>query len=134
MADPERELVIRTSQSGWFKQLAKAYKDRTPVTVIDDAEVGIDFSVQSLLDVGISAGLSQREWMAVLASLGLSIVGVWMVAAALWDPEPTSKLALLVAAGAIAVIGGGFSAISVLTKQRPPSVEVGRAGIKIRWV
>jgi len=71
--------------------------------------------------------------MAVLVSLGLSAVGVWMIAAALADPEPTSKLALLVAAGAISVIGGGFSAIRVLTRERPPSIEVGRSGIKVCW-
>ena len=56
-----------------------------------------------------------------------------MIAAALADPEPTSKLALLVAAGAISVIGGGFSAIRVLTRERPPSIEVGRSGIKVCW-
>lgn len=92
MADSDKELIIRTSQPAWFKQLVKAYKDRTRVTVVDDADIGIDLSVQSLLDVGIKAGLSRREWMAVLVSLGLSAVGVWMILAALADPEPTSKL------------------------------------------
>lgn len=127
------ELVIRTSARGWLGDLAKAYKERRPVTVIDDATLGIDPSVESLFDMGRKARLSVREWMAVLMSLGLFGAGVWMIAAALADPEPTSKLALLVAAGAICVIGGGFSAIRILTKHRPPSVEVGRAGIKIRW-
>lgn len=133
MTEQIPDLVIRTSEPEWFSRLAKVYKERRPVTVVDDANVGIDLSAQSLLEIGLKARLSRREWMAVLVSLGLSAVGVWMIAAALADPEPTSKLALLVAAGAISLIGGGFSAIRVLTKERPPSVEVGRSGIKVRW-
>ena len=131
--DGEQELTIKTSKPGWLARLAKAYKDRRPVTVVDDAEVGIDPSSQTILDMGKRAGISYQEWVAVLVSLGLTGIGVWMVVAAVLDPEPTSKLWLLVGGGTVCVLGGGFSAIRVLTKSRPPSVEFGPGGIRIRW-
>lgn len=133
MSDEPNGSVIRTSQSGWLTHLAKAYKEHHSVTVIDGAKVGIDPSVHSLLAMGLKAGLSQGERMSVLFSLGPSVAGVWMIWAALADPDPTSKLALLVAAGAIALIGSGSSGIRILTRKRPPSIEVGRSGIKIHW-
>ena len=132
-AESSEELTIRTSKPGWLARLAKAYKDRRSVTVVDDAEVGIDPSSQTLLEMGKRTGLSYQEWVAVLISLGLTGIGVWMVVAAILDPEPTSKLWLLVAGGTVCVLGGGFSAIRTLTKTRPPSVDFGPGGIRIRW-
>src|SRR5947199_9978317 len=110
---PPAELVIRTSQRGWLSDLAKAYKERRPVTVIDDAGLGIDPSLESLLEMGHKAGLSVRVGMGVLMSLGMFGAGVWMIAAALADPEPRSKLALLVHAGATCVVGDGRPASSM---------------------
>ena len=48
---------------------------------------------------GRSAKLSRREWTAVLISAGMSVFGAAMVILAFVDPDPTSKLGLLVGSG-----------------------------------
>ena len=128
-----KEITIRTSERGWLQTLTKAYRDKQPILIVDDAGVGIDPSVQSLLDMGRKSGLAKNEWAGILLSLGMSGFGVWMVVAAILDPEPTSKLGLLVSGGAILVFSGGFSAIRILTNRRPPSVEITTLGIRIGW-
>jgi len=128
------QLTIRTSQKGWLAELAKAYKDQTPALIIDDANVGIDPSTQTLFDMGRKAKLSTAEIAAVCISCGMSIAGVGMVILAFCDPEPTSKLGLLVVGGAVLTLTGGLSAIYILTKKKPPNISVGPDGIKVDWV
>ena len=125
--------IIKTSQKGWLEELAKAYKDKLPVTVIDDAEVGIDPSNDSIFDMGRKADLSSAEITAVCVAIGMSAAGIGMVLLAFFDPEPTTKLGLLIAGGATLILTGGFSALYVLTKQKPPKVKVGPNGIEIDW-
>jgi hypothetical protein len=135
---PERdigggELNVRTSEKGWFGKIAKAYRERTPIFIVDDARVGIDPATDSLVSMGLKAGLSPAEWMAVGVSIGISAAGLAMVVLAFLDPEPTSKLGLLVGGGAVCVMTGGFSAVRILTKLRPPNIEVSTRGIRISW-
>lgn len=127
------QLTIRTSHKGWLTELAKAYKDQTPALVIDDANVGIDPSTHTLFDMGRKAELSTAEITAVCVSCGMSIAGIGMVLLAFYDPEPTTKLGLLVASGAVLALTGGFSAIYILTKKKPPNIKVGKNGIEIAW-
>jgi hypothetical protein len=130
---PEPGSTIRTSEPGWLGRLARAYRDRTPVQLIDDAKVGIDPQNQTLLDMGRSARLSAAEWAAVGVSVGLSAAGVAFVVLAFLDPEPTSKLGLLVGGGALCALTGGVSAIAILTRRTPPTIEVDGKGFRIRW-
>ncbi|HTP59976.1 MAG TPA: hypothetical protein VMM82_13725 [Spirochaetia bacterium] len=125
--------TIRTSQPGWFERLAKAYRDRQPVLLVDDGRVGIDPKSQSLVSMGIKAGLSVADWTAVGVAVGVSAAGMIMVGLAFLDPEPTSKLGLLVGGGAACVLTGGMTAVAVLTRRRPPTIEAGPAGFKISW-
>ena len=125
--------LIRTSEDKWFEKLAKVYKDRKPIRLVDDANVGIDPARQTLLGMGKQAGLAKSQWGGVLVALGMTGVGVWMIVAAIIDPEPTSKLSLLIAGGTACVLGGGFTAIRILTKLHPPSVTVSKRGIIIKW-
>jgi len=127
------DLTIRTSEPGWLAQLAKAYRNRDQVVIIDDANAGIDPSSQSLLDMGLKTGLSRKEWTAVLIAGGMTLFGAAVIILAILDPDPTSKLGLLVASGAVLTLGGGFSAIRILTKHKPPKVRVSRNGIEIEW-
>ena len=113
--------------------LARAYKTRTPVLFVDDAKVGIDPQSQSLLAMGMRAGLSPADWVAVGVSVGISAAGITMVVLAFLDPEPTSKLGLLVGGGAVCVLTGGLTAVGILTQRRPPSIEVSPRGFSIRW-
>ena len=127
------EIQIRTSEQGWFTQLAQAYKQKTPVFLVDDAKVGIDPAVESLVAMGLKAKLTPREWSAVTVAVGLSAAGAAMVILAFLDPEPTSKLGLLVGGGAVCVLTGGLTAVRILTKMRPPNVQIGPGGMKIFW-
>jgi hypothetical protein len=129
----DKEIIIQTSESGWLKQVAKAYRDRHSVVIVDDADIGIDPQNQSLLAMGRQAGLGRQEWASVLISLGMSGAGLWMVITAILDPEPTSKLGLLILGGSVLIFSGGFSAIRLLTDQRPPTVEVTQRGIRLSW-
>ena len=127
------ETTIRTSEQGWFQHLVEAYRDRTSILLVDDAHVGIDPSQQSLMAMGLKAGLTRTEWTAVGVALGMSAAGIMMLIMAFFDPEPTSKLGLLVGGGAVCVLTGGVSAIRILTKMRPPNVSLGPSGIQISW-
>ena len=127
------QLIVRTSAPSWLAVLAKAYKEQTPTLIIDDANVGIDPANHSLFDMGRKAELSVAEITAVCIAVGMSFVGVGMVVLAFLDPEPTSKLALLIGAGAVLALTGGLSAIHVLTKKKPPNIRVGKNGFEISW-
>ncbi|MGA2762153.1 MAG: hypothetical protein ABSG17_02200 [Spirochaetia bacterium] len=129
----DSDSTIRTSQPGWFERLAKAYRDRQPVLLVDDARVGIDPQSQSLVAMGIKAGLSVADWAAVGVAVGVSAAGMMMVVLAFLDPEPTSKLGLLVGGGAVCVLTGGLTAVAILTRRRPPTIEMSAAGFKISW-
>jgi hypothetical protein len=131
--ETETDSTIRTSQQGWFQRLAKAYRDRQPILLVDDARVGIDPQSQSLVAMGIKAGLSAADWTAVGVAVGISAAGMVMVVLAFLDPEPTSKLGLLVGGGAVCVLTGGVTAVAVLTRRRPPNIEISPAGFKITW-
>jgi hypothetical protein len=50
------------------------------------------------------------------------------------DPEPTSKLGLLIGGGVTCVLCGGFGAIRILTHLKPPNVRVTAQGIEIAWM
>ena len=127
------DLTIRTSEHGWLAQLAKAYRNRDNIVVIDDAKVGIDPSKQTLLDMGLKTGLSRKEWVAVLIAGGMTLFGAVVIILAILDPDPTSKLGLLIATGGVLTVTGGFSSIRILTNHKPPKVRVSRNGIEIAW-
>ncbi len=131
--DEQGDTTIRTSQPGWFERLVKAYRDRRPLLLVDDARVGIDPRSQTLVAMGLKSGLGVADWTAVGVSLGVSAAGMVMIVLAFLDPEPTSKLGLLVGGGAACVLSGGLSAVAVLSRRKPPTIELGRDGFRIRW-
>ena len=127
------QIIIRTSQSAWLKELSLAYKGKDSILLIDDANVGINPSQQSIFQMGLSAKLSTREIVAVCVALGMTAAGIAMVVLAFVDPEPTSKLGLLVGGGIVIVATGGGSAIYILVRLKPPRVRVGPEGFEITW-
>ena len=130
----EYPLAIRTSSNGWLTSLAKAYKTKTSLMLIDDANIGVDPLRDTLLDMGRKANLSVREWIAVLFSLGMGAVGAYLLVMAIIDPEPFSKISAALAAGTFLVASGGFTAIHSLTGHKPPNVELGpKGGFKISF-
>ena len=58
---------------------------------------------------------------------------MWLVRAAIMDPEPTSKLSLLITGGVVCLAGGGFSAIKILTGECPPNISISSQGMKVGW-
>ena len=131
--DTKEELTVRTSQPHWLKALAVVYKNRQPALIIDDAGLGVDPAGYTLLQMAREVGLSPREIAGVCVALGMSAAGIGMVILAFVDPEPTSKLGLLVGGGVTCVLGGGFGAIRILTHLKPPNVRVTTRGIEIAW-
>jgi len=131
--DESLEKIVRTSDPNWLRTLALLYRARASGVLIDDAGLGINPEDQTLLQMARVSGLSRREIASVSVALGMSGVGVTMVILAFLDPEPTSKLGLLVGGGAVCVLGGGFSAIRILTQHKPPSIRATAKGIEIFW-
>jgi hypothetical protein len=131
--DYAQETMVRTSSPDWLRKLALLYRARLPGVIVDDAALGIRPGDQTLLQMARYSRLSMREIAGVCIALGMSGMGVTMVVLAFVDPEPTSKLGLLVGGGAICVLGGGFSAIRILTSHKPPNIRATAQGIEISW-
>jgi hypothetical protein len=129
----EHPEIVKTSQPRWLDALARNYKDRTPVLLVDDAGIGLDPGSQTLLLMAKQAGLSQREVAGACVAAGMSAVGITMIVLAFVDPEPTSKLGLLVAGGTVCTLYGGFSALRIFTRHTPPNVRLSTDGIEILW-
>jgi len=127
------EQIIRTSDSEWLTSLARMYKKRESGLLIDDGGLGVDPGSDTLWQMAKKADLSRREIAALCVSVGISAAGIAIIVAALIDPEPTSKLTLLVAGGMVGFLTGGFSALRVLTNHKPPDVRVTPRGIEISW-
>jgi hypothetical protein len=131
--DDSREKIVRTSDPGWLRALALLYRARASGVLVDDAGLGIHPEDQTLLQMARISGLSRQEIAGVCVALGMSGAGLTMVVLAFLDPEPTSKLGLLVGGGAVCVLGGGFSAIRILTNHKPPNIRATAKGIEIFW-
>jgi len=124
---------IRTSQPDWLPRLFQSYETREAFQFIDDRGFGVDLT-RSLFVVSLRAGLSLKEWFAVLAALGITGFGAFMVVVAILDPEPISKLGLLIAAGAVLFFTGSVSILKILVGLHPPNVTVSPTnGVVISW-
>lgn len=115
----ENEVVVRTSATDWLERSLKLYRDKAAFVLIDDVKIGITGkdleSAVSLIRAARTKGkLDLKGIASVLAGIGLSGAGIWMIAAAIADPEPTSKLGLLVAGGIVITLTGGIGTLSAL--------------------
>lgn len=128
---PEKE--IRTSTQGWLEKLARCYREKQNVILIDDAKVGINPESDTLLAMGLKAKLSHREWIALLICLGVSLLGAYLLIMAILDPEPYSKISIALITGAVLTGSGGLVAVRVLTKIKPPHVKIAKDGFEIKW-
>ena len=125
--------VVKTSDPDWLKALAALYRDHRSGVLVDDAGFGIDPARQTLLEMARHSRLSRKEIAGACVALGMSAAGITMIVLAFLDPEPTSKLGLLVGGGVVCVLGGGFSAIRILTHSKPPDIRATLHGIEISW-
>jgi hypothetical protein len=125
--------TILTSDKKWLQALASAYKAETPVLIVDDADIGIDPRSDTILQMGKKASLGVKEWIAVVISLGVAAIGAYVLVMAVLDPEPFSRIAFTLGTGALLTLGGGGTAVRILTKVKPPKVSVTAAGFEISW-
>jgi hypothetical protein len=124
---------IKTSTHGWLAELSKYYRQKQPVRLIDDAQIGIDPQADTLLTMGRKANLTARDWTAVVICLGVSVAGAYLLVMAILDPEPYSKIGLALITGAVLIGSGGFMAVRVLTRIKPPKIKVAIDGFEISW-
>jgi hypothetical protein len=110
--------IVRTSEKTWLEKALRHYRDRTRFRLVDDAEVGITekdvASGVALIKAASRDKLGWRKIAQVLVGFGLSGAGVAMVILAVLDPEPTSKLSLLIAGGVILALTGGVAMLRAL--------------------
>lgn len=123
--------IIRTSEKNWLEKAIELYTEKTAFTFKDDAGLGLSQkdlkSAVSLIRAAKSKGkYSKRNIIAALAGVGITGAGVWIVLLAIVDPEPTTKLGLLITGGfVLAVTGavGTFAALGVIFRVTAKSAK-----------
>ena len=113
------ELTIRTSQENWVDTAIKAYTKKQEFSLIDDSELGLsEKDVKSAMNLLAFMRKERRmkikDISSVLVGIGITASGVWIVLAAIADPEPTSKLSLLIAGGLILALTGSLGTLRAL--------------------
>ncbi len=112
-------LVIKTSDNIWFEEAIKAFTEKKEFKFIDDAEFNFtEKDLKSALHL-IKATKKKKifSWktiVKVLTSLGISAIGVWIIILAIADPDPTSKLGLLIGGGLVIIMTGSYGALRSL--------------------
>lgn len=129
------EFVIRSSDPDWLGKILKAFGEKKRFRFVDDGEIGInpDDLQTGLKLLAAAAQKGECSWQTILAALvglGLSAVGIWLVRAAILDPEPTSRLTLLVAGGLILATTGGAAALHALGARF--AVRVDDDGVEVK--
>lgn len=110
--------VIRTSDPRWLEQVVRHYTRKERFQLLDDARLGLGpddlKSAVDLLRALKKRNVPRRQLWQVLTGIGISSVGIALVLAAILDPEPTSKLGILLAGGVVLILTGGLSILKAL--------------------
>lgn len=123
MSDPKKknnevDLVVRTSDEKWLENTLKYYSEKKLFTLIDDIGLGLteeDLKKASKLIKAAKrkAGMKVKEIAGAITSIGIAASGVVLIVLAFLDPEPTTKLTLLVAGGIVLALTGSLGALAV---------------------
>ncbi|MBU0711665.1 hypothetical protein KKC74_08600 [bacterium] len=110
---------IRTSEKNWFEKAIECFSEKISFEFIDDVNIGVssdDLSsaINLIKKVTKTKTVKWQDIISILTGLGMSSVGVWMIAIAIADPEPTSTLWILLAGGVILTMTGGMSILYAL--------------------
>jgi len=111
--------TIRTSEHDWLQRAIEKYKNKEPFEFIDDR--GLDINRDDLQS-GIAflkaakekGNISIKQIIAVLAGIGITGAGVYIIIAAIAAPEPTTKLSLLISGGIILALTGSIGTFAAL--------------------
>lgn len=132
---PEKDL-IKTSDVDWLEKSLKCYRDKRPFEFLDDAEIGIDkedllSAVTLIRQTRRKLGTTRRAIGQILTGLGMSTAGIWLIMIAVVDPDPTSKLGILLAGGVILITTGGLSILWAFGQKWKVSGKAGKAIITV---
>ena len=111
--------TIKTSNPEWLEIALKKYSLKKEFIFIDDAKLGmtekdLKSAVNLIKASKAKAGKTVKQITAVLVGIGMSSAGIGIVILAIADPEPTTKLSLLIAGGFILAISGGYGTLRAL--------------------
>jgi len=111
--------TVHTATRDWLETVLRYYVNRQSFTLVDDGGIGVTMedleSALSLLKAGWKRGdFTVRQIVTALTGLGITGLGLWMIAGALGDPEPTSKLELLVLGGVVLSVTGSLATLHAL--------------------
>lgn len=112
-------LILKTSNKEWLKVAIENYTKKQTFTLIDDARIGLTekdlvSAVTLIRAAKKKGGFSIKTIAQALTSIGITGAGVYIVILAIADPEPTSKLGLLITGGLILAVTGSLGALSSL--------------------
>jgi hypothetical protein len=111
----KENMTIKTSDKDWLEIAIKKYSEKEPFSLIDDANIGLTEkdlkSAVNLIRGAKSKGFPWKQIVSVLASIGISGAGIYIIGLAIADPEPTSKLGLLVVGGLLMAVMGSFGTL-----------------------
>lgn len=113
------KVIIKSSEADWLERALKQYTSKIPFQFIDDADIGLkEKDLRSAVNLIKAAkgkgGITWKQIVGLLTGLGISGAGLWIVAAAVADPEPTTKLGLLITGGLVLTVMGGYGSLASL--------------------
>jgi hypothetical protein len=104
------ETTIKTSEVNWFERAINCYKEKRGFTFIDDVNLGIiEKDLISAINLIKSGKMTWKNICGVLAGIGISTMGIYIIRLAILDPEPTTKLGLLITGGLVLTVTGSFA-------------------------
>jgi flagellar motor component MotA len=111
--------IVKTNEKDWLEKAIKFYTAKKLFTFVDDAglkitEADLKSAVTLIRAAKARGAASWQQIASVLAGVGITGIGVWMIAAAIVDPEPTSKLGLLIAGGIVLALTGALGTLAGL--------------------
>jgi hypothetical protein len=128
--------IIRTSDNKWLEKALDCYKTKVAFEFIDDASIGIGHealvSAVALIAAAKKSGtISWQQIAVILTGLGISGLGIWLITVAVADPEPTSKLSILLVGGVLLMTTGGLSILYSLGVKWRVSAKSGGHSIHV---
>lgn len=111
--------TISTSNVNWLEEALEEYSSKNEFTLIDDKKFKIrdrdlKTAVRLIKASKAKGGKSITQISKALISLGLSSAGIYVIILAIADPEPTTKLSLLMIGGIVLAISGGYGTLRAL--------------------
>lgn len=110
---------LKTSDPQFFEKAIPYYKEKEPFTIVDDAgwkltKEDVASAIALIAAARAKGGTPIKRIVTVLGSMGVAGMGIVLILIAVFDPEPTSKLAILLVGGTVLVVGGGLTILWAL--------------------